>query len=463
MADRFQTISPIDGAAVVERPFAGEAAIGRALEAARRAAASWRTVPLVERMASCTRFVDAMLSRKDELAEEITRQMGRPIAQAPGELRGFEERARYMIGIAREALEDIELPLKNRFSRFIRREPLGVVFTIAPWNYPYLTAVNSVVPALLAGNAVILKHSLQTPLCSERFAEAFDEAGLPEGVFQFLHVTHDDVARLVRSPHVDFVAFTGSVEGGRAVQQAAAGRFIDLGLELGGKDPAYVRLDASFDHAIENLVDGAFFNAGQSCCAVERIYIHEALYDRFVEAFAEAVRRLVLGNPLDPSTTLGPVVRVDAASFIRDQIAEAIEQGGRPLLDSEAFPAAHSGTAYVAPQVLVDVDHRMQLMTEETFGPAVGLMKVSSDEEAIALMNDSRYGLTASIWTSDEEAAVRIGDQVQTGTWFMNRCDYLDPALAWTGVKDSGRGCSLSMLGFERLTRPKSFHLKRAT
>jgi acyl-CoA reductase-like NAD-dependent aldehyde dehydrogenase len=415
MAATFQTISPADGTVYVERAFDDDATVERTLAAAREAATAWRQVPVAERAAVCTRFVDAMVARKNAVAEEITRQMGRPITQAPGEVRGLEERARYMIGIAEAALADVALPPKAGFTRFIRREPLGVVFTIAPWNYPYLTAVNSVVPALLAGNAVILKHSLQTPLCAERFAEAFAEAGLPEGVFQYLHLTHEAVGRVVQSPEVDFVAFTGSVAGGRAVQQAAAGRFIDLGLELGGKDPAYVRPDAPFAHTVENLVDGAFFNAGQSCCAVERIYVHEAVYDRIVEAFVEGTRQYVLGDPLDPATTLGPVVRAAAADFVREQVAEAVRQGARALLDPDAFPAARAGTTYVAPQVLVDVDHRMRLMTEETFGPAVGLMRVGSDEEAVALMNDSSYGLTASIWTEDEAAALRLGGRQGLG------------------------------------------------
>jgi acyl-CoA reductase-like NAD-dependent aldehyde dehydrogenase len=258
------------------------------------------------------------------------------------------------------------------------------------------------------------------------------------------------------------VAFTGSVEGGRAVHRASADRFIAAGLELGGKDPAYVRPDAPMQHSIDTLVDGAFFNAGQSCCGIERIYVHRDVYDRFVEGFVAKTKELILGNPLEPQTTLGPVVRLSAANAIRAQIESAIHAGARALIDEADFPAAGPGTPYLAPQVLVDVDHSMLVMAEETFGPVVGIMKVDSDEDAVALMNDSRYGLTAAVFTDDPDAAVAIGDQVETGTWFMNRCDYLDPALAWTGVKDSGRGCTLSRVGYEHLTRPKSFHLKVA-
>jgi len=331
---------------------------------------------------------------------------------------------------------------------------------LAPWNYPYLASVNAVIPALMAGNSVILKLSQQTPLVANRYAEAFSEAALPGGVFQHVQARHGDIAGIIGDGRVGFVSFTGSVDGGCAVQQAAARQFIATNLELGGKDPAYVRSDAPLEATIANLVDGAYFNAGQSCCAVERIYVHRDVYDRFVEGFVAETRKYRLGNPFEPETTLGPMVRASAAAFVRSQIAEAIDGGARGLIDRREFPADREGTPYLAPQVLVGVDHRMKVMTEETFGPVVGLMAVNDDEEAIALMNDSRYGLTASIWTADVEAAVSIGDRVETGTWFLNRCDYLDPALAWTGIRDSGRGCSLSRLGYEALTRPKSFHLR---
>ncbi|MCH8037954.1 MAG: aldehyde dehydrogenase family protein, partial [Proteobacteria bacterium] len=382
--------------------------------------------------------------------------------QGPGEVAGFEERARHMTAIAPEALGDIAVEPKDGFTRFIRRDPLGVVFVVAPWNYPYLTAVNAVIPALLAGNAVLLKHSHQTPLCAERFAEAFEAAGLPAGLFRHLHLSHAATAKLVGSEGVDFVSFTGSVPGGHAVQEAAARRFIGTGLELGGKDPAYLRADVKLEHAIENVIDGAFFNSGQSCCGIERIYVHAEVYDAFVEGAVELTRGYVLGNPIEPGTTLGPMVRASAADFVRGQIADAVAAGAKALIDPKTFAADAAGTPYLAPQILVDVDHSMRVMTEESFGPVVGIMKVASDEEAVALMNDSDFGLTASIWTTDEDAAIAIGDRVETGTWFMNRADYLDPALAWTGVKDSGRGCSLSRVGYEQLTRPKSFHLRTA-
>jgi acyl-CoA reductase-like NAD-dependent aldehyde dehydrogenase len=456
-----QTISPIDGSVYVERDLATPQQIETALDKASKAQLEWRTLSILERADYCTRMAQYMVKHADDIATELSWQMGRPISYTPFEIkRGFAERSSYMISIAEKALADIEVEPKEGFTRFIRREPLGVVFTVAPWNYPYLTSVNSIIPALMAGNTVLLKHAAQTPLCAERYAEAAKAAGLPDGVFQYLHLTHDDVAKVIADERTAFVAFTGSVPGGHAVQQAASGRFIATGLELGGKDPAYVRADASLNHAVENLVDGSFFNSGQSCCGVERIYVHRDLFKEFVDGFVELTKGYKLGNPIEPSTTLGPMVRTSAADFVRAQIAEAIDQGAKPLIDPGLFPEDKTGTPYLAPQVLVSVDHGMRVMSEESFGPVVGIMQVTSDEEAAYLMNDSQYGLTASVWTADEDAVLQIGNQLNTGTIYMNRCDYLDPALAWTGVKDTGRGCTLSALGYEALTRPKSFHLR---
>lgn len=454
-------ISPIDGSVYADRTCASNEKIAATLAQAVIAQRAWKQVPVSERAEICRRMAAWCVERADELGKELTWQIGRPISQSPAEIRrGFAERVEYMASIAEEALADIPVDKKQGFERFIRREPLGVVLAVAPWNYPWLTSVNAVVPALLAGNSVVLKMAAQTPLVAERYAEAFKAAGLPEGVFQFLHIGHDQVARVIGDGRIGFVAFTGSVGGGHAVQRAAAERFIATGLELGGKDPAYVRADAPLQVSIENLVDGAFFNSGQSCCGIERIYVDRKVFDSFVEGFVDLTGKYMLGNPLDPQTTLGPMVRTAAADTVRAQIREAIKQGARALIDPKAFPADEAGTPYLAPQVLIDVDQRMAVMSEESFGPVIGIMPVDGDEQAIELMNDSRYGLTASIWTADVKAAIRLGERVETGTWFMNRCDYLDPALAWAGVKDSGRGCTLSRLGLEAFTRPKSFHLK---
>ena len=457
-----QCVTPIDGTLYVERPLLNEIEIENALNAAQRAQGEWARTALSDRQHVVQKAVKAMQSIESDVAMEITYQMGRPISQSPGEIAGFTERAQHMTTLAPAALAEVVPEPRPGFTRFIRRVPLGVVFVVAPWNYPYLTAVNAVVPALLAGNAVLLKHSSQTPLCSERFFEIFDKAGLPEGLLQALHLSHARTLDLIRRPGVDFVAFTGSVEGGHAVQSAASERFIGTGLELGGKDPAYVAPDAALPEAARNLADGAFFNAGQSCCGIERIYVHRSIAEEFVEAIVAEALQQKLGDPRDTGTTMGPVVRESAADFVRNQIQAAVAAGARSLIDPKPFEQDALGRNYLAPQVLIDVDHRMNVMTEESFGPVVGIMAVDSDQEAVERMNDSRYGLTASIWTSDEGRALHMGERLQTGTVFMNRCDYLDPGLAWTGVKDSGRGTTLSTLGYEVLTRPQSFHFRRA-
>jgi acyl-CoA reductase-like NAD-dependent aldehyde dehydrogenase len=458
-----KTISPVDGSVYCERELAPDAAVQAALAAARRAQAAWRSTPVADRARILSAFCDRFEAAGPGIALELTWQMGRPIRYSPSEVRGTLERARHMIAIAAESLADVDPGPKAGFRRFVRREPLGVVFTVAAWNYPYLIAVNSVVPALLAGNAVLLKHSAQTPLCAERFETCLREAGLPEGLFRALHLSHAQTTRLIGDPQVDFVAFTGSVDGGHAVQQAAAARFIGAGLELGGCDPAYVREDADLAHAVENLVDGAFFNSGQSCCGIQRIYVHRRRYDDFVAGAVALTRQYLLGNPTDPATTLGPVVRTAAADHVRAQMDASIAAGARPVLTEREFPASRAGTPYLAPQILLDVDHSMPAMREEIFGPVAGIMAVAGDDEAVRLMNDSAFGLTAAVWTKDPEAALAIGSRIETGTFFMNRCDYLDPALAWVGVKDSGRGCTLSRVGYEHLTRPKSFHLRLET
>ena len=453
-------ISPVDGRVYAERAVATDTAISTAIARARGAQEVWRRLPVAERARYCLAAVEAMLAMQDEIVPELAWQMGRPIRYGAGELRGFAERARYMIGIAESALAPIDPGPKDGFRRWIARDPLGLVMVIAPWNYPYLTAVNSVVPALMAGNAVILKHAAQTILVGERFQRAFDAAGLPAGLFQTLVLDHAQTATLISARLVDQVNFTGSVAGGRAMEAAASGSFIGLGLELGGKDPAYVRADADLANAMENLVDGAFFNSGQSCCGIERIYVHQDLYAKFVDGFVETTKAYVLGDPLDEATTLGPMVKAEAAAFVRGQVRDAVAAGARALVAPDLFARDAAGTPYMAPQVMVDVTHAMAVMREESFGPVVGIMPVANDAEAVRLMNDSPYGLTASIWTQDADRATALGEQIETGTVFMNRCDYLDPALAWTGVKDTGRGASLSRVGYETLTRPKSYHLK---
>jgi len=454
-----QCISPIDGSVYAERRALSLDEATAAAIRARKAQKAWAARPLDERIRLVQQGAARLNEMSAEVVPELAWQMGRPVRYG-GEFKGFNERTGYMAEIAHYALSPLVIEASDDFERRIEREAQGVVFVIAPWNYPYMTAINTVAPALIAGNTVILKHAAQTLLVGERMVRAFNEAGVPEDVLQNVFLGHDTTSALIAAGLFNFINFTGSVEGGRAIERAAAGTFAGLGLELGGKDPAYVMEDASLAAAVDTLMDGAFFNSGQCCCGIERIYVQENLFDDFVEQSVDWVSKFQLGNPLEEATTLGPMAHKRFAAVVRSQIAAAVAQGAQTLIDNKLFPADDGG-AYLAPQILVGVNHQMDFMREETFGPAVGIIKVKNDDEALALMNDSRYGLTASVWTADSERAARLGEQLETGTVFMNRADYLDPALCWTGVKDTGRGGSLSVLGFQNLTRPKSYHFRK--
>jgi len=457
-----KTLSPIDNSVYVERSLADIEQVRNVVKQAKQAQKAWSKVSLAQRKIICSQAVAAFEANKDIIAKELCWQMGRPIRYAAGEVASFADRARYLISIADEVLAPIQTSEKIGFERYITNEPVGVVLVIAPWNYPLHTPINAVMPALLAGNSVILKHSAQTPLCAERIVEAFTKAGLPDGVLQFLHMSHENTEMAIKSDEIGAISFTGSVPAGVTVENAAAGRFINLGLELGGKDATYIRKDAELKYAVESTVDGAFFNSGQSCCGIERIYVNESIYDEYLAAFIALVKEYKLGRSDDPETTLGPLVRASAAEFVRNQIIEAVKQGAKAHINPAEFGLDEASTAYMAPQVLTDVDHTMRVMREESFGPVVGIMKVSSDEEAIRLMNDSEFGLTASIFSADIERSVILGNELEVGTFFVNRCDYLDPELVWTGVKNTGRGCTLSKLGFGNFIRAKSFHIKKS-
>lgn len=451
--------SPIDGALYAQRPplrvQEAVAAIARAREAQR----DWRALPLAQRIAIVRGFVAALGAMEAQMTPELAWQMGRPV-RFGGEMAGVRERSEHMAAIAEAALAPSVIERSAAAARVMTREPLGVVMAIAPWNYPYLTAINTIAPALIAGNAVILKHATQTMLAGERFQMAADASALPAHLFCNLALDHATTEALLAAGQVDFVNFTGSVGGGRAIERACAGAFTGVSLELGGKDPGYVAADADVARAAAGLIDGAMFNSGQCCCGIERIYVHEAVFDRFVEAAVALANGYVLGNPLDADTTLGPMAQPRLAELVRAQVADAVRKGARALIDPRRFAMDKPGSPYLAPQILIGVDHAMELMREENFGPVVGIMKVKDDAEAIALMNDSAYGLTASIWTGDIARAERIGQALDTGTVFMNRCDYLDPALCWSGRKNSGRGASLSSIAYLTLTRPKSYHLR---
>ena len=451
-------ISPIDGSIYAERPILSRSEADAAVTRAKIAQRKWNMRPIEERIELVKAGVAAIGAMNDEIVPEIAWQMGRPIRYG-GEFGGFNERASYMADIAIDALAPIEIENSNNFRRVIKRVPHGLVLVVAPWNYPFMTAINTVAPALIAGNTVMLKHASQTPLVGERLAKAFHSVGIPRDIFQNVFLDHDTTSALISDRAFDFINFTGSVSGGVAMEKAAAGTFTGIGLELGGKDPGYVMEDANLDAAVETLIDGAMFNSGQCCCGIERIYVIESLFEDFIKKAVAVVNQYKLGNPLDPETTIGPMAHIRFANEVRAQTQEAIKDGAKAHIDPCLFPM--DGGAYLMPQILTDVTHDMRIMREESFGPVVGIMSVKNDKEAIKLMNDSDFGLTASLWTEDINRAEAIADRIDTGTAFMNRADYLDPALCWTGCKDTGRGGGLSMIGYHNLTRPKSYHLKK--
>ena len=452
-------ISPIDGEIFAKRNTLSLKDAKDKVQLLRAAQKAWSARPLAERISLVMEGVDAVGKMDDQIVPELAQMMGRPIRYG-GEFGGFKERAQYMSEIAEQALQDIEISNDSSFKRYIKRIPHGLVFVVAPWNYPYMTAINTIAPALIAGNVVALKHATQTLLVGERLVDAFISVGIPEDVFINMYLDHDTTSRLIEENSFDFVNFTGSLRGGIEMERAAAGTFTPVGTELGGKDPGYVMEDADLDAAVETLIDGAMFNSGQCCCGIERIYVVESLYEKFLEKAINIVENYKLGNPLEPETTIGPMANKRFSDEVRLQINEAIELGATAHI--EVFKNDDAGT-YVTPQILTGVDHNMRIMKDETFGPVVCIMPVSSDEEAISLMNDSEFGLTASLWTKDVGRAEKIADQIETGTVFLNRADYLDPALCWTGCKNTGSGGGLSIIGYHNLTRPKSYHLKKVT
>ena len=452
-------VSPIDGKVFAKREALSISKSQEVIETSRKSQPAWSQRPIEERIDLVLAGVAEMGRMNDDVVPELAKMMGRPVRYG-GEFKGFEERAHYMAKIASQSLQAIDAGEDADFKRYIRRIPHGVVFVIAPWNYPYMTAINTIAPALIAGNTVILKHSTQTLLVGERLASAFHSAGVPKDVFQNVFLDHEITTQLIAENSFDFINFTGSVPAGASIEKAAAGTFTGVGTELGGKDPGYVMEDADLEAAAETLIDGAMFNSGQCCCGIERIYVQESLFDDFLKKAISIVSNYKLGNPLDMDTTLGPMANIRFANHVRDQISDAMKKGA--IAHISTFQEDDGGV-YLTPQILTNVDHSMKVMTEESFGPVVGIMPVKDDHEAISLMNDSEFGLTASLWTRDLQRAIKIGDEIETGTVFLNRADYLDPALCWTGCKNTGRGGSLSEIGFHNLTRPKSYHLKKVT
>jgi len=437
-----------------------EAEAKQMVESAAKAQTSWKNSSMEERVALCKRWVQEMQNASDQIAQDISGSMGKTVKQAKGEMGGLVERAEGMIALGPEVLKDEILPEKPGFARRIQKNPVGVVFLVAPWNYPLLCAVNCIVPAVLAGNSVVIKHSSRTPLVANAMADAFTRAGAPAGLVQPLSCSHSVVDSVIQLPQVGFVSFTGSVPGGYAIQSSVAKRVdLDATLELGGKDPAYIAEDADMDLAVATVVDGATFNAGQSCCAIERCYVHESKYDEFLERAQKILKNEKLGDPADASTTMGPLAQASAVKFIQSQVDDAKAKGARILVGGSATSVDGKGR-FFEPTLLADCNHDMEIVMEESFGPVLPVVKVSSDEEAVTKMNDSPYGLTAAVFTRDVDRANKIGEQIRTGTFFMNRCDYLDPELPWTGHNQTGKGISLSRHGFNGVTKVKGYHMK---
>ncbi len=457
--ERLHVDDPATGATAYQVPLATADEAFDCLHRAARAAKEFAATTIDARVLLCERFISVFEQSTEAVALDITWQMGKPICEARAEVATTIERVRAAIEIAPRALSAERPAARGGIERVIEHVPLGVVLDIAAWNYPLLTAVNVVVPAVLAGNAVILKHSSRTPLCAGHFADAFARAGAPDHLVNALVADHAVTAELIRQPEIGYVAFTGSVAGGRAVSEAARGRFIDIGLELGGKDPAYVRADADVEAAAQAIADGAFYNAGQSCCAVERIYVDRKIHDRFVASIIEEARRRPPADPKLEECRLGAIAQPGQTEFLEHQVEDAVAKGARVELGGSAATVGGVGR-YFECTVLTGVTHDMDLMMEETFGPVAPIAVVDGDEEAIERMNDSRYGLTASVWTRDMEAAHRLASRIEAGTVFLNRCDYVDPYLPWAGWKDSGVGMTLSHHGLLRLTRTRARHFR---
>ncbi len=449
-----KTITPIDNTLYVERNYDG-AKIEETINGSMKAQKVWADLDIKERVKLLTSFVEDFLSRSDLICEELSRQIGRPISQAAGELKGFKERADYMLSIAEKKLANIDVAKDDNFKSYIKRKALGVVFVIAPWNYPYLVAVNSIIPAMAAGNSVILKHSAQTPLCAEQLYQSAKKI-LPKDVFNYLHLNHEDSLKIVSDKRINFVSFTGSVKAGYDVQKATQNKFIDMTLELGGKDPAYARYDCDLEKTVENFVDGSFFNSGQSCCGIERIYVDEKIYNNFLELFVSKTYNYKLGNPLEKETNLGPVVKLSAADFILQQMNSAIDKGAKKMIDENKFMYPKEHKNYLIPQVLTNVTHDMSFMTEETFGPCVGIMKVKGENEAIKLMNDNKYGLSSGVYTANLGRGMRVSKAVRAGIVFVNTYRLISPMAPFGGIKDSGYGKEAGIESIKEYTRIKT-------
>ncbi|CAI7624020.1 unnamed protein product [Penicillium bialowiezense] len=466
MSNNIRTINPATHEVIFEQAGTSLEEAIQVAATSKKAFKSYQATSLDERKQIVKRFLDIVEKNRDELANELTLQMGRPIRYCAGEINTMRLRAEYLMDIADESLSDLPGRAEAGFRRCVKRVPLGPVLIAGAWNYPYLTTVNALVPALVAGNSVILRPSPQTPLFGNKMLDYLTEAGLPANVLQIIHIGNLDVLdQVAQIPDIQSVSFTGSTAGGIRLREATARHIKPVNLELGGNDPAYVRSDVDVKHVAEQLVDGAVFNSGQSCCSIERVYVHEKVYDEFLGAVQAELASYKLGDPKDQTTTTGPVISAQAVEKIKSHVQDALAKGAvistpeNSSFQVESNPETQKGN-FVAPIVLTNVNHTMATMKEETFGPVMPIMKVSSDEEAVELMNDSDFGLTASVWTKDIARGEELIDHIEAGTVFINRCDYPSPDLAWTGWKTSGLGCTLGPRGYDGFTKLKSYHIK---
>lgn len=423
---------------------------------ARAAQPAWAALPIAKRISALRKFRDIVAGRKDELARTLSLEMGKPIRQAHNEMNGLVTRIDFFLGEAAKTLREEKVFADGSMEERIAHDPLGVIVNISAWNYPYFVGCNVFVPALLAGNAVLYKPSEFATLSGQNIASMLHEAGVPSDVFVPVIGDGKVGGALLRLP-IDGVFFTGSYATGARIAASTGRRMIKTQLELGGKDPVYIADDVDVKAAAAAVADGAFYNTGQSCCAVERVYVHEKIHDAFVKAFVDEVKGFKVGDPLDEATYIGAITRKPQLDVLKKQVADAKKKGAKVLTGGAAIKSKGN---FFEPTVLSGVDHSMAVMRDESFGPIIGIMSVPDDETAVKLMNDTEYGLTAGMYTPDEKRARKVLSRMQSGTVYWNCCDRVSPRLPWSGVKHSGMGLTLSTYGIQTFTRPKAWHLR---
>jgi acyl-CoA reductase-like NAD-dependent aldehyde dehydrogenase len=450
--------NPATGELIATLPADDAASVASKAQAARAAQALWALRPLEQRKRAIEGFRAGVVRDLEHLAQVMTRETGKPISMSRNELNGLLPRIDFFLAETDRAIAAETVYDEGGMREQIQHEPLGVVANISAWNYPWFVGCNVILPALLTGNAVLYKPSEYATLTGQEITRLLHEAGVPRDAMACL-VGGGEVGAALLAQQVDGVFFTGSHATGQRIAEAVGKRFVKLQLELGGKDPTYVCEDADPKAAAESLADGAMYNTGQSCCSVERIYVHEAIHDAFVEHFVRTVRGFRSGDPMSEDTYIGAITRAPQLQVLDHQVADAQRKGADLLLGGRKGPGPGN---WYEPTVLVNVGHDMEIMREESFGPVIGIQKVRGDDEAVRLMNDTRYGLTAGVYTRDEARARRLLSQVHAGSVYWNCCDRVSPRLPWSGVGDSGVGLTLSRYGIQTFTRPKAWHLRQA-